>query len=116
MYSLRSHTKNGYIAYEDTIPSDHEVLVLGYQQSKWVSERIMALAKERGIPVSIYRVGRISGSSTTGACQTRDIMWLMIKKLCRGRSIVRGECEYRIYSCGLCQQIYCSIVHPSGIK
>lgn len=78
VFSTLSH-ENGYIAYEDTIPSDHEVLVLGYQQSKWVGERIIALAKERGIPVSIYRVGRISGSSTTGACQTRDIMWLMIK-------------------------------------
>ncbi|WP_405116796.1 thioester reductase domain-containing protein [Paenibacillus sp. FSL K6-1217] len=78
VFSTLSH-ENGYIAYEDTIPSNDEVLVLGYQQSKWVSERIMALAKERGIPVSIYRVGRISGSSTTGACQTRDIMWLMIK-------------------------------------
>lgn len=78
VFSTLSH-ENGYIAYEDSIPSDHEVLVLGYQQSKWVGERIMALAKERGIPLSIYRVGRISGSSTTGACQTRDIMWLMIK-------------------------------------
>lgn len=78
VFSNLSH-ENGYVAYEDTIPSNDEVLVLGYQQSKWVGERIMALGKERGIPVSIYRVGRISGSSTTGACQTRDIMWLMIK-------------------------------------
>ncbi|WP_379129624.1 thioester reductase domain-containing protein [Paenibacillus sp. sgz500958] len=78
VFSNLAH-EHGFIAYEDTMPSSDEVLVLGYQQSKWVGENIMALAKERGIPVSIYRVGRISGSSTTGACQTKDIMWLMIK-------------------------------------
>ncbi|GAA0388975.1 thioester reductase domain-containing protein [Paenibacillus motobuensis] len=78
VFSNLAH-EHGFVAYEDTVPSSDEVLVLGYQQSKWVAENMMALAKERGIPVSIYRVGRISGSSVTGACQTKDIMWLMIK-------------------------------------
>ncbi|WP_151732832.1 thioester reductase domain-containing protein [Paenibacillus tengchongensis] len=78
VFSNLSH-EHGFVAYEDEVPSDDEVLVLGYQQSKWVAEQILAIAKQRGIPVSIYRVGRISGSSVSGACQTKDIMWLMIK-------------------------------------
>ncbi|WP_150273119.1 thioester reductase domain-containing protein [Paenibacillus tepidiphilus] len=78
VFSNLSHG-HGFVAYEDDVPTDDEVLVLGYQQSKWVAEQILAIAKQRGIPVSIYRVGRISGSSVSGACQTKDIMWLMIK-------------------------------------
>lgn len=78
VFSNLSH-ENGYIAYEDTFPTEQEVLVLGYQQSKWVSENIMQIAKSRGVPISVYRVGRISGSSVNGACQTKDIMWMMIK-------------------------------------
>lgn len=78
VFSNLSH-ENGFVAYEDTFPTSEEVLVLGYQQSKWVGENIMAIAKSRGVPVSVYRVGRISGSTVTGACQTKDIMWLMIK-------------------------------------
>lgn len=78
VFSNLSH-ENGYIAYEDTFPTEQEVLVLGYQQSKWVGENIMQIAKSRGVPVSVYRVGRISGSSVNGACQTKDIMWMMIK-------------------------------------
>jgi thioester reductase-like protein len=38
----------------------------GYAQSKWVAERLLNLAAERGVPVSIYRPGRISGDSRTG--------------------------------------------------
>lgn len=78
VFSNLSH-ENGYIAYEDTFPTEQEVLVLGYQQSKWVGENIMQIAKSREVPVSVYRVGRISGSTVNGACQTKDIMWMMIK-------------------------------------
>ena len=78
VFSNLSH-ENGYIAYEDSFPTEQEVLVLGYQQSKWVGENIMQIAKKRGVPISVYRVGRISGSTVNGACQTKDIMWLMIK-------------------------------------
>lgn len=78
VFSNLSH-ENGYVAYEDAFPGLDEVLVLGYQQSKWVGENILSIAKKRKIPVNVYRVGRISGATNTGACQTKDIMWLMIK-------------------------------------
>ncbi len=78
VFSNLTH-ENGHVVYEDDIPTNNEILVIGYQQTKWVGEQLMNIARERGIPTSIYRPGRISGSSKTGACQTQDIMWLMIK-------------------------------------
>jgi thioester reductase-like protein len=38
----------------------------GYAQSKWVAERLVSAAVLRGIPVSTYRLGRVSGDSRTG--------------------------------------------------
>ncbi|HWU06629.1 MAG TPA: amino acid adenylation domain-containing protein [Streptomyces sp.] len=51
----------------------------GYAQSKWVAEQLVGLARERGLPVSVHRPGRISGDTTTGACQERDLLWQLIK-------------------------------------
>jgi amino acid adenylation domain-containing protein/thioester reductase-like protein len=38
----------------------------GYSQSKWVAERLVAQARERGVPASIYRLGQITGHSVSG--------------------------------------------------
>jgi amino acid adenylation domain-containing protein/thioester reductase-like protein len=38
----------------------------GYAQSKWVAERLVSTAAAKGLPVSIYRPGRVSGDSRTG--------------------------------------------------
>ncbi|MGW0788750.1 amino acid adenylation domain-containing protein [Streptomyces sp. NPDC002911] len=51
----------------------------GYAQSKWVAEQLVGLARGRGLPVTVYRPGRISGDTTTGACQERDLLWQLIK-------------------------------------
>ncbi|MBP0020483.1 MAG: amino acid adenylation domain-containing protein [Cyanobacteria bacterium SBLK] len=51
----------------------------GYAQSKWVAEKICQLARSRGIPVSIYRPGVISGHSETGVCNTRDFLHTLLK-------------------------------------
>ncbi|QIQ01043.1 non-ribosomal peptide synthetase [Streptomyces liangshanensis] len=51
----------------------------GYARSKWVAEGLIGLARERGLPVTVYRPGRISGDTTTGACQDRDLLWQLIK-------------------------------------
>lgn len=64
---------------EDSVPSAPEALGIGYTQSKWVAERIVTAAREEGLPVTVYRIGRISGDSTTGACQADDFLWRQIK-------------------------------------
>ncbi|UZW60124.1 non-ribosomal peptide synthetase [Lysobacter enzymogenes] len=44
----------------------------GYNQSKWVGEQLALLARERGLPVAIYRPARITGDSHTGASNAGD--------------------------------------------
>jgi thioester reductase-like protein len=53
-------------------------LVGGYAQSKWVSEKLVALARDRGLPVAIYRPGRIVGAAT-GAWDAGDFLWGLIR-------------------------------------
>ncbi|MBO3460460.1 amino acid adenylation domain-containing protein [Aetokthonos hydrillicola Thurmond2011] len=56
-----------------------EELTRGYTQSKWVAEQLLMAAQYRGIPISIYRPGMISGDSKTGAYHTNDLMARIIK-------------------------------------
>jgi thioester reductase-like protein len=46
-----------------------EGLINGYAQSKWVAEKMMREASQRGLPVSIYRVGDVIGHSRSGLCR-----------------------------------------------
>ncbi|WP_051727402.1 non-ribosomal peptide synthetase [Nocardia brasiliensis] len=58
---------------------DPSQLSLGYLRSKWVAERLVCAAGARGLPVNVFRLGRIGGDSRTGACQTSDFFWLLVK-------------------------------------
>jgi thioester reductase-like protein len=51
----------------------------GYDESKWVAERIAALARERGLPVSVYRPGNIAGHAVTGAVSTAHLVSAMLR-------------------------------------
>ncbi|MGL5076799.1 MAG: thioester reductase domain-containing protein, partial [Waterburya sp.] len=64
---------------EDTPINHSENIEDGYTQSKWVAEKIVTLGRDRGIPVSIYRPGRISGHSKTGVCNPDDHTFRMIR-------------------------------------
>jgi amino acid adenylation domain-containing protein/thioester reductase-like protein len=57
-----------YTFYE-TDPLDHgKLLNLGYDEAKWVGERCLVNAAERGLPVACYRPGEVGGDSVTGRC------------------------------------------------
>ena len=51
----------------------------GYTKSKWVSEQMVWTAKERGLPVCVYRPAMISGHSQTGIANKTDLMNRLIK-------------------------------------
>jgi len=51
----------------------------GYAQSKWVAEKLLLQARERGVPVAIYRPGLVSGDSHTGARNTGDMVSTMAR-------------------------------------
>ncbi len=46
---------------EEDGPSDPSLLPNGYIQSKWVGERLVALAAQRGLPAASLRVGHVIG-------------------------------------------------------
>lgn len=56
----------------------HPGLVSGYQQSKWASERLLEQAAERGLPVTLHRLGRVTGAPETGQVNRRDFLWSVL--------------------------------------
>jgi thioester reductase-like protein len=50
----------------------------GYGRSKWVAEKLVREAGERGLPVRVYRPGNVSGHSETGASNQRDLLGAFI--------------------------------------
>lgn len=64
---------------ESDAPSNWQGLISGYPQSKWVAEKLVTTAADRGLPVRIYRPGFVTGDSTTGIWNTDDFLARMIK-------------------------------------
>lgn len=74
------YTKLNLLQEQDELASC-EGLDDGYAQSKWVAEKLVMAARNRGIPVTIYRPGMISGHSETGASKTDDLVCRLLKGL-----------------------------------
>ena len=55
----------------------------GYNQTKWVAERLVWSAVSRGLPVCIYRPGNIGHESSTGTVNPNDFQSLIIKACAR---------------------------------
>jgi myxalamid-type nonribosomal peptide synthetase MxaA len=61
-------------------PIDHKgILNLGYDEAKWVGEKCLLNAAERGLPVARYRPGEVGGDSITGHCVTDHFLVASIK-------------------------------------
>jgi thioester reductase-like protein len=57
--------------YYEKDPIDHVGLLnLGYDEAKWVGEKCLLHAEERGLPLARYRPGEVGGDSLTGRCVT----------------------------------------------
>src|SRR5579875_2709436 len=64
---------------QDSIDEYSSHLPDGYTQSKWVAEKLVRIARSRGLPVAIYRPGRLTGHSQTGAWRADDIFGRVIR-------------------------------------
>jgi amino acid adenylation domain-containing protein/thioester reductase-like protein len=65
---------------QENDPLEHsQGLLGGYTQSKWVAEKIVMIARDRGLPCSIYRLGRITWHSQTGVWNPNDMFYRFIK-------------------------------------
>ncbi|MCF4998848.1 amino acid adenylation domain-containing protein [Pseudomonas syringae] len=80
------------LSASSTVDADGQVLELpaaptppiyirnGYNLSKWVGERLLERARERGVRVNLYRPGNISFNSHSGVCQPhKNRLMLMLK-------------------------------------
>ena len=61
------------ICKEDTDLQDNTVcqnLTEGYAMTKWVAERMCAIAESRGLPISVLRPGNMAGASAVSSAQS----------------------------------------------
>ena len=72
------HVGPGRVRASDPLPPVDK-LDNGYALSKWHAEQLVAEARARGLPVSVYRPTRIAPDSTSGACGHKDFLWLTLK-------------------------------------
>jgi thioester reductase-like protein len=71
--------------YENRLTGSSDGFGRGYDQSKWMAEQVVRIAQERGIPVSVYRAGFISGDSHTGVHNKMDpVAQIFAVALCTG--------------------------------
>jgi amino acid adenylation domain-containing protein/thioester reductase-like protein len=69
---------NGLCEEETHLDELAEAREDGYGQSKWVAEKLVREAAGRGLPVSVYRPGNVSGHSESGASNPRDLIGAVI--------------------------------------
>jgi thioester reductase-like protein len=51
----------------------------GYQQTKWVADRLVMTAARRGIQATVYRPGQICGAQSSGAASTDTFLNAVLK-------------------------------------
>ncbi|MEV8129036.1 amino acid adenylation domain-containing protein [Streptomyces sp. NPDC085944] len=66
---------------EDT-PLDYpDRFSLGYMETKWVAERLVGQAAERGLPVAVHRPYEITGTSDRGVWNTDTMMCALFRTI-----------------------------------
>jgi myxalamid-type nonribosomal peptide synthetase MxaA len=67
-------------AFDEEADLDHDLLLnLAYDETKWVAEKLLRQAAERGVPVAIYRPGEVSGDSRTGESDATHLASAFVK-------------------------------------
>lgn len=68
------------VTFDEQASLEHGGLLYGgYAQSKWVAEKLVARAQERGLPGAIYRPSLVVGHSQTGAWQGDNVIANMLR-------------------------------------
>lgn len=86
----RSFSSN-LITEQDPLNPHDAIHFDGYTKSKWVSEKMVTIAREQGLPVCIYRPAMITGHSKTGAANVNDLMNRLIKGFVQLKSAPQSE-------------------------
>jgi len=106
---------SGMFVREDFSTDDPSYLGSGYDQSKWVGERLALEAGRKGMPVALYRLGRIGGDSASGGANESDYCMLILK----GMVSLENEASILQHRLSLIFHIYryCSLcrLSPNGL-
>jgi thioester reductase-like protein len=78
VFSPAAYARDRIIREDNSLPHSSGFFS-GYAASKWVAEKVITIARQRGVPVCIYRPGAIGGDSRTGMGNTKDLIWNIIK-------------------------------------
>merc|ERR1712176_1358121 len=80
-YSAESSEEKRSVLLKEDVDLDKfsPFLSEGYAMTKWVAERMCAVAESRGLPVSILRPGNMAGSSLTGISNPDDLNYLLLQ-------------------------------------
>jgi thioester reductase-like protein len=80
-YPTKSTEENTIVHLKEDVDLDKfsPFLTEGYAMTKWVAERMCAVAESRGLPVSILRPGNMAGSSLTGLSNPDDLNYLLLQ-------------------------------------
>ncbi|MDP9861264.1 MULTISPECIES: non-ribosomal peptide synthetase [Streptosporangium] len=74
----------------DPLP-DPDLLHLGYDQSKWVADRLAGAARRTGLPIAIHRPARVSADSRTGRSAPGDFLGRLFATCALLGSVPDGE-------------------------
>ncbi|MFH8751705.1 amino acid adenylation domain-containing protein [Streptomyces rimosus] len=66
---------------EDTPPAHPERISLGYPETKWVAERLVARAAARGLPTAVHRPYEITGTRQRGVWNTDTMMCALFRTI-----------------------------------
>ena len=114
-YGHGAHLPDAPIKEDDQL-APYTDLFGGYTQSKWVAERVAMIAQSRGVPLSIYRPGRITGHSLSGAGNVDDFMCRMIKGCIQLQSYPALGWEEKCAPVDYCAQAIVEVAkHPESL-
>lgn len=74
---IGSHTPRPFL--EVDLPALPLRVPFSYPESKWVAEKLVTMARARGVPAVIYRPGMMMGHSETGACHETDYLLVALR-------------------------------------
>jgi len=77
----QSYGKRGLVLETD-LAHDDKSLAMGYDQSKWVAEQLVREAQDRGLPITIHRLGTLIGDSRTGITNKPNDFFFSLLKGC----------------------------------
>lgn len=77
-----STDKNHGVLKESDRLEDTKEIYGGYAQTKWLAEKALLELQDAGAPISIYRLGLITGDTTTGITADTDFLSMFVRGIC----------------------------------